>query len=129
MPPKTWESNPCGGICPLRGYPRAIPQVRQCWVTALAAAGFQPSIESAAPGGKEAPTTRRGGQPAAIVLIKCLWRIFRVRDRYRLFVCSRAAPSRRGISPCTAVHLRSPGGPMMLPVGESPRVSRRDKCR
>ena len=65
MPPKTWESNPCGGICPLRGFPRAIPQVRLCWVTALAAAGLQPAIESAAPGGKEAPTTRRGGQPAA----------------------------------------------------------------
>ncbi len=64
MPPKTWESNPCGGICPLRGFLRAIPQVKRCWVTALAAAGFQPSIESAAPGGKAAPTTRRGGHVA-----------------------------------------------------------------
>ena len=35
-------------------------------MTALAAAGFQPSIESAAPGGKEAPTTRRGGEVAVL---------------------------------------------------------------
>ncbi len=68
MPPKAWRSNPCGGICPLRGYPRAIPQVRRCWVTALAAAGFQPSIESAAPGGKAAPTTRRGSMDKVFLL-------------------------------------------------------------
>ncbi len=50
---------PCGG------FPRAFPQEKLCQVTALAAAGFQSAIESAAPGGKAAPTTRRGGQPVA----------------------------------------------------------------
>ncbi len=48
------------------GIPSGYPPREAVLGDRLGAAGLQPAIESAAPGGKEAPTTRRGGQMAIL---------------------------------------------------------------
>ena len=48
------------------GIPSGYPPREAVLGDRLGAAGLQPAIESAAPGGKVAPTTRRGGQVALL---------------------------------------------------------------
>ncbi len=63
---KSMEKQPVWRHLSPAGIPSGYPPREAVLGDRLGAAGLQPAIESAAPGGKEAPTTRRGGQMAIL---------------------------------------------------------------